>query len=61
MVILNANPLENIRNSNTVEFVLKNGRVYQGNTLNEVWPSQKEAPVYNWQNSKPEGLPGINE
>jgi hypothetical protein len=61
MVILNANPLENIRNSNTVEFVLKNGRVYQGNTLNEVWPSQKEAPVYNWQNSKPEGLPGIQE
>lgn len=61
MVILNANPLDNIRNSNTAEYVIKNGRVYEGNSLNEVWPRKKEAPAYNWQNSKPEGLPGIKQ
>lgn len=36
IVILDANPLENIRNSNTVRYVMKNGRVYDGETLGEV-------------------------
>ena len=36
IVVLDANPLENIRNSNTVRYVMKNGRVYDGETLGEV-------------------------
>jgi Tol biopolymer transport system component len=61
LVILNANPLENIRNSNSVDFVIKNGRMYKGDTLDEVWPTQKPAAVYSWQNAKLEGLPGVRE
>ena len=41
LVVLDANPLENIRNTNTVRFVMKNGRLYDGSTLNEVWPRQR--------------------
>ena len=42
LLVLDANPLENIRNSNTVRLVMKNGRLYDGNTLDEVWPRQKK-------------------
>lgn len=59
LVILDGNPLENLRNTNTVRYVVKNGRMYEGDTLNEVWPRQKDGPGYSWQQARPEGLPGI--
>jgi imidazolonepropionase-like amidohydrolase len=49
LVILEGNPLENLRNSNTVDRVMKNGRIYDGDTLDEVWPRQKEAGQFYWQ------------
>ncbi|WKZ59523.1 MAG: amidohydrolase family protein [Cyclobacteriaceae bacterium] len=59
LIILNKNPLENIRNTNTVNRVIKNGRMYDGNTLDEVYPNPKKAN-FNWQQSKPTpSLPGI--
>jgi Tol biopolymer transport system component/imidazolonepropionase-like amidohydrolase len=42
ILVLDANPLENIRNSNTVRLVMKNGRLYDGNTLDELWPRQRK-------------------
>ena len=36
LVVLDANPLENIRNTNTVRYVMKNGRLYEGHTLAEI-------------------------
>ncbi len=30
------------RNTNTIRYVMKNGRLYEGDTLNEVWPRQKQ-------------------
>ena len=36
IVVLDANPLENIRHTNTIRYVMKNGRIYEGETLNEV-------------------------
>lgn len=41
LVVMNANPLENIMNTNSVAFVMKNGRLYDDNSLNEVYPRQK--------------------
>src|SRR6187401_2256388 len=35
LVVLDANPLENIRNTNSVRFVMKNGRLYDASTLGE--------------------------
>ena len=52
-VVLNANPLDDIHNTNTIEFVMKNGELFQGNTLDEVYPEQKPlAPLW-WWNEKP--------
>jgi hypothetical protein len=42
LVILDANPLENIQNTNTIRWVMKNGRLYEGTTLKEIWPRQRE-------------------
>ena len=62
LVILDKNPLENIRNTNTVNMVMKNGRLYDGNTLNELAPTRKKALPYNWEESKPQdSLPGIEK
>ena len=53
LVVLDANPLENIRNTNTVRFVMKNGRLYDGGTLNEVWPRQREMAKQWWMTDDP--------
>ncbi len=59
LIILDKNPLESIRNTNSVNQVMKNGRLYDGNTLDEVYPNPKKAR-FNWHQSKPtEALPGI--
>jgi hypothetical protein len=49
LVILDRNPLESIRNSNTLRMVVKNGRVYDANTLAEIYPRATRAPVFYWQ------------
>jgi imidazolonepropionase-like amidohydrolase len=48
LVVLDRNPLENIRNTNSVRMVMKNGRLYDGDTLDEVWPRQKKAEAFYW-------------
>lgn len=46
ILVLDANPLDNIRNSNTVRYVMKNGRLHDASTLDEIWPRQRAmAPV----------------
>ncbi|MDB4874946.1 MAG: hypothetical protein JWM41_1392 [Gemmatimonadetes bacterium] len=42
LVVLDGNPLENIRNTNTIRYVMMNGRMYDGNTLDETYPRQKK-------------------
>ena len=46
--VLDKNPLEDIKNTNTIRYVMKNGRVYEGNTLNEIWPRQRPMPKQWW-------------
>jgi cytosine/adenosine deaminase-related metal-dependent hydrolase len=59
LVILDANPLDDIRNSNTVDRVMMNGRLYDGDTLDELWPRQRAAPDEPWRNTAPNVQPGI--
>jgi len=59
IAILNKNPLDDIRNTNTLSFVVRNGKVYNADTLDEVWPIQKKAPIFPWQTKRPEGIPGV--
>lgn len=59
LIILNKNPLENIRNTNSVKYVMKNGRLYNGDTLDEVWPRQQALAKPYWQDRAPSTKAGI--
>jgi Tol biopolymer transport system component len=59
LVIMNQNPLENIRHTNTIQYVMKNGKLYDGNTLDEVFPVKKKAEKFEWQSTKPINVPGM--
>jgi hypothetical protein len=41
LVVLDADPLENIRNTTAIRYVVKNGVIYEGETLAEIWPQSK--------------------
>lgn len=53
LVIMEKNPLENIRNTNTIQYVMKNGRLYDGNTGDEVYPQQRKLDRSEWKFDKP--------
>src|SRR5690606_5812429 len=49
LVVLDRNPLDGIRNSKEIRYVMKNGRLYDADTLDEVWPRQRKAGPFYWQ------------
>ncbi len=59
LVVLDANPLDNIRNSNTVRFVMANGRLFDGNTLDESYPRTRALPPQPWRHESPQTNAGI--
>jgi Tol biopolymer transport system component len=61
LVILDKNPLDNIRNTNTVVYVMKNGRLYDGNTCNELYPGQRILDKSEWNFDKPANTTGVKE
>ncbi|MEX0287827.1 MAG: amidohydrolase family protein [Flavobacteriaceae bacterium] len=61
IVVMDKNPLENLRNTNSLSYVVKNGRVYNADNLDEVWPKEQKSETFYWQTQKPEGLPGVEE
>ena len=46
--VLDANPLDDIRNTASIHWVMKNGRLYEAKTLDEVWPRQRPLPHQWW-------------
>jgi imidazolonepropionase-like amidohydrolase len=44
LVILEKDPLSDLRNTNSVRYVMKNGRLYDGSTLAELYPTKKAGP-----------------
>ena len=60
LVILTANPLDDLRHTNAIERVMFNGRLYDADTLDEIHPRQRPlAPLW-WWDDEPEGLPGVS-
>jgi hypothetical protein len=53
--------LENIRHTNTIEHVMKNGRLYDASNLDEIHPNARKAPERIWFTPEPEGIPGIKK
>ena len=53
LIVLAKDPLKDIHNSTSIRYVMKNGELFEGDTLDEVWPERKPlAPLWFW-NDKP--------
>ena len=53
LIILDKNPLDNIRNTNAIKYVIKNGRIYDANNLNEIYPNNVPLNKSEWTDIKP--------
>jgi len=51
LVVLNANPLENIQNTEKILYVMKNGRLYESSTMNEIGNHPRKRQLFYWQES----------
>lgn len=46
LIILNKNPLDDIHNTREIKYVMKDGILYDGDTLDTLWPYQKRCPEW---------------
>ena len=53
LLVLNKDPLENIRNTNTIRLVMKGGDMWEADTLNQVWPVEKKLSEPWWWKDQP--------
>jgi Tol biopolymer transport system component len=53
LIVLNKDPLIDIRNTNTIRYVMKDGELFEGDTLNQIWPQQKPLPELWWSKTRP--------
>jgi imidazolonepropionase-like amidohydrolase len=53
LMVLDQNPLVDIRNSNTIRFVMKNGEIYEGDTMDQIWPTQRKLEKQYWWDREP--------
>jgi len=49
LVVLDRDPLADIRNSESVRYVMLNGRLYDGPTLDEIAPRKRPRPPFWWE------------
>ncbi|MFN3666818.1 MAG: amidohydrolase family protein, partial [Sediminibacterium sp.] len=52
MIILDKNPLENIRNTESVKYTMINGRLYDADSMNEIGNVNKPRTKFYWEQSK---------
>ncbi len=48
LVVLDADPLADITNTTRIAYVVKNGEMFEGETLNMVWPETRPLPEQWW-------------
>ena len=61
LIVLDRDPLVNIRNSNSVSMVMVNGRLFDGGTLDEVYPRKKPLVRQPWSYTLPSAAAGIRQ
>lgn len=53
LVVLNSNPLDDIRATADIRYVVLGGVVRDAETLNEIWPENRDAPRPYWMDQSP--------
>jgi Tol biopolymer transport system component len=52
LIVLAKDPLADIHNTAAIRFVMKNGELFEGDTLDRVWPDRKPLPPLWWWGEK---------
>jgi Tol biopolymer transport system component len=53
LVVLDKDPLQDITNSISTRFVMQNGKLFEADSLNEIWPAKKTAGPFWWWFDEP--------
>ena len=53
LVVLDADPLADLRNTARIRYVMKNGELFDGSTLDQVWPAAKPLGRLWWWDDEP--------
>jgi imidazolonepropionase-like amidohydrolase len=49
MIVLNDDPLADIHNTAKIQWVVKNGELYEAETMRQLWPTERPLPQFFWQ------------
>jgi imidazolonepropionase-like amidohydrolase len=49
LIVLDKNPLDNIRNTETIRYTMVNGRLYDAGTMNEIGNYNNPRPKFYWE------------
>jgi imidazolonepropionase-like amidohydrolase/Tol biopolymer transport system component len=52
LIVLNKNPLDDIKNTETVKYTMVNGRLFDTETMNEIGNTEKNRGEFYWENNK---------
>ncbi len=52
LIVLDKNPLEDIRNTETVKYTMVNGRLFDTETMNEIGNTEQSRSQFWWENNK---------
>ena len=53
LVVLEGNPLADIRQTNSIQMVMKNGELFHGETLDRIWPAEQKLEKQYWWDREP--------
>jgi hypothetical protein len=53
LMVLDANPLDDIHNTVKIRWVVKNGELFDADTLKREWPSERPLPKFFWSDKPP--------
>jgi len=59
LIVMEKNPLENIRNSESIRYVMLNGRLYDAATMNEVGTRTARRAPFFWEGGKDPGAESL--
>jgi imidazolonepropionase-like amidohydrolase/Tol biopolymer transport system component len=53
LVVMDKDPLKDIQNTNTIRYVMKNGEIFEAETMDQIWPVEKKLEKMYWWNNEP--------
>ena len=60
LIVMDNDPLENIHNSESIRYVMKNGRLYDATTMNEIGTREKKREPFYWGGGKDPGAVSVD-